>query len=43
VDSLAGGGTIPKRYLLQAGGYALSYMAFALALGAVSFQRRDLG
>lgn len=43
VDALSGGGTIPKRYLLQAGAYALSYMAFALALGAVSFQRRDLG
>ncbi|MGI5869536.1 MAG: hypothetical protein ACOX9C_08865 [Kiritimatiellia bacterium] len=43
VDSLAGGGAIPWRYLVQAGAYALSYMAFVLTLGAISFQRRDLG
>ena len=43
VDGLASGGVIPKRYVMQAGGYALTYISFVLLLGAVSFQKRDLG
>jgi len=42
-DSLADGGVIPLRYLMQAGTYALTYIAFVLMLGAVSFDKRDLG
>lgn len=43
VDGLASGGVIPKRYVMQAGTYALTYISFVLLLGAVSFQKRDLG
>lgn len=42
-DALADGGRISLRYLARAGLYALTYSAFALTLGIVSFDKRDLG
>ncbi len=42
-DSLGGGGTIPKQYVARAAAYALTYVAFVLTLGALSFKTRDLG
>ncbi len=42
-DSLGGGGTIPTQFVARATIYALTYVAFVLTLGSISFKTRDLG